>query len=114
MNKGKRPARNKRSGTASAANRHEGAVPFFALPIPDTCAGGAHDAGGDCVECLGTAFHCEYLTAIDNRWFCHHPRAQEIAARTSAARQKAARSAPWLTPAEMGRCLGKIFGVPPC
>jgi hypothetical protein len=86
--------------------------PMAEPSIPETCVGGELVPGDNCVECLGSAFHCEYLTAIENRWFCHHPRALEIATRTEAARKKAARSAPWWPPTDMGKRLWRTSGQP--
>ena len=81
--------------------------PSTVLPIPDTCAGGTRGEAIGCVECLGSPFHCEYLTEIDDRCFCHHPRGAEIAARTRAARRVSAGPV-----SEMRHCLMKILGRP--
>lgn len=107
MSGNQRSGRKGKSGMAGAAANHEGTRPSVALPIPDTCAGGMRVVGSDSVECLGTIFHCEYLTAIEDRWFCHHPQSLEIVARTVAARREAAKRAAPLPLTDMSSRLGK-------
>jgi len=58
-------------------------------------------------------FLCEYWTAIESSWFCHHPRALEIAARTEEAKKKAEQDARKCPPTDANQRMGKIFSGPP-
>lgn len=78
-----------------------------APPIPDTCVGGTRVSGGDCVECLGPVFRCEYFTAIERKGFCHHPRALEIAEHMAVFMANQQATAPRRVPTDVGRRLGK-------
>ena len=78
-----------------------------APPISDTCVGGVRISDSDCVECLGSVFHCEHMTVIESRWYCHHPRALEIAARTEARKTNHKKNAQRRVPTDVGKRLGK-------
>lgn len=87
--------------------------PGVAPSIPNICVGGIRIANCDHVECLKSPFHCEYLTVIENKYYCHHPRALEIAAGTEEARRKNAGGVPWWLLTDAGRRPGTTSNEPP-
>ena len=114
MTENKRPERKEKAKRAAVAEDHAVGVSSLGPPIPHTCVGGTRVACSDRVECLGEpVFLCEHWTAIESSWFCHHPRALEIAARTEEARKKAAEDALKCPSTDASQRLVRIFSGPP-
>jgi hypothetical protein len=97
--------------TDTAINRKR--APLSSLPtIPGICAGGIRTSERGYVECLGSLFFCEYLTTIDNKSFCHHPRALEIAQHTEQAGIKMEAKKSRQAPTDVGKSLWKTSDRP--